>query len=62
MKRPMALTIAALATAALGIALACGSNPIIVATIAADAGTVSCDISDAGDGGEPCPTGSFCST
>jgi hypothetical protein len=60
-KRPVALTIAALAIAALGIALACGSNPIIVATINADAGSTPCELSDAGDA-SACPDGSFCST
>ncbi len=61
MKRSAVLTIAALAIAALGVALACGSNPIIVATINADAGSIPCELSDAGDA-SACPDGRFCST
>lgn len=59
MKRALVLTILSLALALLGIAVACGSNPITVATIEVGA---ACEITDAGDAGEICPPGQFCST
>jgi hypothetical protein len=64
-KRRGLLTLAALATAALSIPLACGSNPIVVATIEVDAGPIKCEVSDAGGARATtatCPDGSFCST
>jgi hypothetical protein len=54
-------TIATLAAAMLAIAVACGSNPVTIATIVVDAGHIKCDFGDAGDGRDPCPDGSFCS-
>jgi hypothetical protein len=56
-RRSLALTTATLATALVAIALACGTHPLLVGTIAADAGRTPCDTEDAGDGG-----GQFCST
>jgi hypothetical protein len=58
-KRALVLAVLSVALALLGIAVACGSNPITVATIEVGA---KCEITDAGDAGEPCPTGQFCST
>jgi hypothetical protein len=62
MKRAVVITIATLATALLAIALACGSNPITIATIDASAGhSTTCLVPDGGDGGETNDVGQFCS-
>ena len=58
MKRVLVLTVLSVALALLGIAVACGSNPITVATIEVGA---KCEVTDAGDAGETCPQGQFCS-
>jgi hypothetical protein len=57
-KRALILTVLSVALALLGIAVACGSNPITVATIEVGA---KCEIADGGDAGETCPPGQFCS-
>jgi hypothetical protein len=62
MRRALVITIATLAAALLAIALACGSNPITIATIVGDAGhNTKCVVPDAGDGGETDDAGQFCS-
>ena len=58
MKRALALTILSVALALLGIAVACGSNPITVATINVGA---KCELADGGNAGGTCPPGQFCS-
>jgi hypothetical protein len=59
--RRVALALATLAIATLGIALACGSNRIMVATIVESDAALPCELADAGDAADPCPTGTFCS-
>ncbi len=54
-KRAGVFAAVCLAAALVGIAFACGSNPITIATIVTDAGRARCEYSDAGDGGETCP-------
>jgi hypothetical protein len=61
MTRRVALAAAALAIATLAIALACGSDRITVATILEPDASIPCELADAGDAGDPCPTGTFCS-
>jgi hypothetical protein len=57
MKRAGAFAMISLAAALAGIAFACGSNPISIATVL----SIRCEFSDAGDGGTSCPAGQFCS-
>jgi hypothetical protein len=53
--------IATLVATLLAIALACGSNPVTIATIVADAGhTTKCEVLDGSDGRGTCDAG-FCS-
>jgi hypothetical protein len=59
--RRVALVMATLAIATLGIGLACGSERIVVATLVASDASIKCELSDAGDAGNPCGAGSFCS-
>lgn len=52
--------VATVATALLAIGVACSSDPTIVArTVPVDAGH--CELGDASDGGDRCPSGMFCS-
>jgi hypothetical protein len=62
MNRAAVFATVSLAAALVGIAFACGNSSITIATIVADAGRdARCEISDGGDGREPCPPGQFCS-
>jgi hypothetical protein len=57
MKRAGVFAILSIGAALAGIAFACGSNPIPIATVL----SIRCEISDAGDGDAGCPAGQFCS-
>ncbi len=62
MTRPLWFAVAMLGIALLGIALACGRDPILVATIeSVQDASVKCELSDAGDVADACGQGWFCS-